>query len=77
MDERKSVEDTNAARDKPMASVLSAQLEHAVWQDGGDVLLSATLTHAARDVTGFDRHLITKQTSNSYSYNPSMPWACG
>ena len=55
MDERKSVEGTNAARDKPMVSDLSAQLTmprgkmalvllsaslaHAAWQDDGDVLL--------------------------------------
>ena len=47
MDERKSVKGTNAARDKPMSTDLSTQLEHAAWQNGGDVLLSAQLTHAA------------------------------
>ena len=47
MDERKSVEGTNAARDKPMSPDSSAQTEHAAWQDGGDILLSAPLTHAA------------------------------
>ena len=45
MDERKSVEGTNAVRDKPMSPDSSAQTEHAVWQNGGDVLLSAPLTH--------------------------------
>ena len=47
MDERKGVEGMNAARYKPMVSDLSAQLEHAAWQDGGDILLSALLMHAA------------------------------
>ena len=47
MDERKSVEGTNAARYKPMSTDSSAQLKHAAWQDGGDVLLSALLAHAA------------------------------
>ena len=40
MDERKSVEGTNAARDKPMVSDSNTQLAHATWQDGDDVLLS-------------------------------------
>ena len=47
MDERKGVEGTNAARDKPMSPDLSAQTEHAAWQNGGDVLLPAQLTHTA------------------------------
>ena len=32
MDERKGVEGTNAARDKPMSPDSSAQPEHAAWQ---------------------------------------------
>ena len=47
MDERKGVEGTNAARDKPMSPDSSTQTEHAAWQNCGDVLLSAQLTHAA------------------------------
>ena len=47
MDERRGVESTNAARDKPMSPDSSAQPEHAAWQNGGDVLLSAQPTHAA------------------------------
>ena len=39
MDERKSVEGTNAARDKPMVSDSSTQLEHAAWQDGARTLI--------------------------------------
>ena len=34
MDERKNVKGTNAARDKPMSSDSSTQLEHAAWQNG-------------------------------------------
>ena len=47
MDERKGVEGTNAARDKPMSPDSSAQPEHAAWQNGGDGLLSAQPPHAA------------------------------
>ena len=47
MDGRKGVEGMNAARDKPMSPDSSTQTEHAAWQDGGDVLLSAPLMHAA------------------------------
>ena len=46
MDERKGVEGTNSARDKQMSPDSSAQPEHAAWQNGGDVLLSAQLMHA-------------------------------
>ena len=49
MDERKSVEGTNVARDKPRSTGSSTRLEHAVWQDGSVVLflLPAPLAHAA------------------------------
>ena len=59
MDERKSVEDTNAALDKRMVSDSSIQdgartpisLTHATWQDGhDDILLSAPLRHQPRRV---------------------------
>jgi len=42
MDERKSVEGTNPARDKPNVSDSSAQLEHAAWQDGARTPIGTT-----------------------------------
>ena len=49
MDERKSVEGTNAARDKPMVSDSSAQTEHAAWQDGARTPIgTARACHVAR-----------------------------
>ena len=49
MDERTSVGGTNAARDKPMSSDSSTQLEHAAWQDGTRTPIGTAHTrHMAR-----------------------------
>ena len=62
MDERKSVEGTNAARDKPMVSDLSTQLEHAAWQDG------------ARTPIGTARACrVARWCSYSYRHRSRMP----
>jgi len=42
MGERKSVEGTNAARDKPMVSDSSTHLAHAAWQNGARTALIGT-----------------------------------
>ena len=61
MDERKSVEGTNAARDKPMSPDSSAQLEHAAWQDGARTPIG--IAHACR---------VARWRSYSYRHRSSM-----
>ena len=69
MDERKGVEGTNAARDKPMSPDSSAQPEHAAWQNGGDLLLLAQPTHAAWQ-NGSDI-LLSAQPTHAASVHPA------
>ena len=69
MDERKGVEGTHAARDKPMSPDSSAQTEHAAWQNGGDVLLLAQPTHAAWQNGG--DVLLSAQLKHAASVRPA------